>query len=71
MGSWRIWLELQVEQKVLVEVREIWGVKRKGVRESGIYVGEMGIEFEMRLEQMVGVRESWGVQREGVGESGI
>ena len=56
MGLCRIWLELQVEQKVLVEVREIWGVKRKGVRESGIYVGEMGINFEMQMDQMVEVR---------------
>ena len=56
MGSWRIWLELQVEQKELVEVREIWGVKRKGVRERGVYVGEMGIGFEMQMDQMVEVR---------------
>ena len=55
MGSWRIWLELQMEQKKLVEVREIWGVKRKGVRERGVYVGEMGIDFEMQMDQMVEV----------------
>ena len=56
MGSWRIWLELQMEQKELVEVREIWEVKRKGVRERGVYVGEMGIGFEMQMDQMVEVR---------------
>ena len=56
MGSWRIWLELQMEQKKLVEGREIWGVKRKGVRERGVYVGEMGIGFEMQVDQMVEMR---------------
>ena len=45
-----------MKQKKLVEVREIWGVKRKGVRERGIYVGEMGIDFEMQMDQMVEVR---------------
>ena len=55
MGSWRIWLELQMEQKELVEVREIWGVKRKGVRERGVYVGEMGNGFEIQMDHVVEV----------------
>ena len=50
-----MWLELQMKQKKLVEVREIWGVKRKGVRERGFYVGEMGNGFEIQMDHMVEV----------------
>ena len=55
MGSWRMWLELQMKQKKLVEVREIWGVERKGVRERRVYVGEMGNGFEIQMDHMVEV----------------